>query len=88
MARQKTKMSSSSSSLPEDEISKRIFMAGWFALPWLWLVHGMGNSSKRESDTPVGAGEFHAFLAEVVVPDVLLTLFPFCSFPRQTPMPR
>jgi hypothetical protein len=28
-----------SSSLRDDELSKRLFYVGCFGLPWLWIVH-------------------------------------------------
>jgi hypothetical protein len=44
------------SSLKDDELSRRIFYAGMFGLPWLWLVHAMGyQSNKPDIQDP---GEF------------------------------
>lgn len=38
------------SSLRDDEISKRIFYAGIFCLPWLQLVHAIGFYSKQRAE--------------------------------------
>lgn len=33
-----------------DLLSKRIFFAGCFGLPWLWVVHVLFHASNHEED--------------------------------------
>lgn len=37
-----------------DLLSKRIFMAGWFGLPWLWIVHVLYWKDNHEGETNQG----------------------------------
>lgn len=39
-----------STPLTDDQISKRIFYAGLFGLPWLQLVHSMGFYSNKRNN--------------------------------------
>jgi hypothetical protein len=44
----------SESELKDDEISRRIFYAGMFGLPWLWIVHAMGYRSNKPDNEDAG----------------------------------
>lgn len=54
-------MSTTNTAPKDDEISRRIFYGGMFALPWLWIVHTLGWYSKQkvERDDEDDNREYH-----------------------------